>query len=108
MTHEDMIQIVEGLHSYVPTLTSTEHVDVPGTPDSLQVTLDRFHYTLFGGDMLTAARARESKSIRSNSVRGKDRLEGVIPVVEDWHTKLCLLEVCMYKYAFCCEWPLVQ
>lgn len=43
--------------------------------------------------MLTAARARESKAIRSNSIRGKDRLDGIIPVVEDWHAKLCFLEV---------------
>ena len=59
----------------------------------MSVTCDEFHYTLFGGDMLTAARARGSKNIVSNSQRGKDRLEGVIPVVEDWHAKLCLLEV---------------
>ncbi len=44
--------------------------------------------------MLTAARARESKDIRSNSRRGKERLEGVVPVIEDWHAKLCFLEVC--------------
>ena len=43
--------------------------------------------------MLTAKHARESKNIRSNSARGSDRLEGLLPVVEDWHTKVCLIGV---------------
>ncbi len=43
--------------------------------------------------MLTAKRARGGKDIRSNSERGKDRLEGLIPVVEDWHAKVCLFGV---------------
>lgn len=46
-----------------------------------------------GGDQMTAARARGSQRIRSNSERGKDRLEGLQPVVEDWHAKVCLLGV---------------
>lgn len=49
--------------------------------------------------MLTAARARGSKDIRTNSIRGKDRLDGIVPVVEDWHAKVCFLEVCTY---YCC------
>lgn len=44
--------------------------------------------------MLTAARARGSKAMRCNSIRGKDRLDGIVPVVEDWHAKMCFLEVC--------------
>ena len=47
-----------------------------------------------GGDQMTAARARGSQRVRSNSERGKDRLEGLQPVVEDWHAKVCLLGVC--------------
>ena len=35
-----------------------------------------------------------------NSVRGKDRLEGLEPVVEDWHTKVCLLGVSVYMYMY--------
>lgn len=42
---------------------------------------------------MTAARARSSRRIRSNSTRGKDRLEGLIPVAEDWHAKVCFLGV---------------
>lgn len=53
------------------------------------------HTSLAGGDQLTAARARGSQQIRCNSERGKDRLEGLQPVVEDWHAKVCLLGVCV-------------
>lgn len=42
---------------------------------------------------MTAARVRGSKRIRSNSERGKVALEGLEPVVEDWHTKVCFLGV---------------
>ena len=47
---------------------------------------------------MTAARTRSSKRIKCNSVRGKDRLEGLEPVVEDWHAKVCLLGVSVYMY----------
>ena len=42
---------------------------------------------------MTAARARGSQRVRSNSERGKDQLQGLQPVVEDWHAKVCLLGV---------------
>ena len=53
---------------------------------------------------MTAARIRGSKRVMSNSESGTDALDGFIPVVEDWHTKMCLLEVffckiyCMYIF----------
>ena len=42
---------------------------------------------------MTAARTRGCKQVMSIADRGKERLEGLIPVVEDWHAKMCLLEV---------------
>ena len=50
---------------------------------------------------MTAARARGSQRVRSNSERGKDRLEGLQPVVEDWHAKVALLGV--YVIVICCK-----
>lgn len=47
---------------------------------------------------MTAARARGTQWVRSNSERGKDQLQGLQPVVEDWHAKVCLLGVCMYPF----------
>lgn len=52
-----------------------------------------FHHVLLGGDQLTVQRATGSKKERNNEDRGIDRLEGLIPVVEDWHTKVVVLKV---------------
>ena len=49
--------------------------------------------TLFGGDQLTVARGIGAQRIRANSEEGASRLEGLIPVVEDWHAKVCFLGV---------------
>ena len=88
-----MIAIMEAIQQYVPSHSERVEVKVPGI-DNKQVTFaDWFHHLLFGGDMLTAKRARGSKNVRSNSARGRDRLEGLLPVTEDWHTMVCLIGV---------------
>ena len=49
-----------------------------------------------GGDQLTAARIRGSQKMLSNSESGKEHLEGLIPVIEDWHTNTFMLLIfCM-------------
>jgi len=45
---------------------------------------------------MTTSRIRGSKGAVSNSESGAECLEGLIPVVEDWHAKMCLLEVLIY------------
>ena len=47
-----------------------------------------------GGDQKTASRIKGCQRIRSNAERGKDKLKGFVPVIEDWHAKMCLMEVC--------------
>lgn len=49
---------------------------------------------LFGGDQLTTERARTVKNVLSNSDAATSRLEGLVPVTEDWHAKMCLYKVC--------------
>ena len=46
-----------------------------------------------GGDQLTVTRVWGSKQVRNNSERKQDCLEGLVPVVEDWHAKWCFLTV---------------
>ena len=87
-----MIDIVEHLQQYVPLETEVDKLSIPGVGER-EVHADKFHHLLFGGDQLTAKRARGSQHVRNNSLRGKDRLEGLKPVVEDWHAKVCLLGV---------------
>ena len=91
---EDMVDIMKGLHPYVPTHTTQSTQTIPGSDtdiQDIQVVKDTFHVILFGGDQMTVARARGSQRIRKNSERGKERLEGLAPVCEDWHAKLCFL-----------------
>ena len=48
--------------------------------------------TLVGGDQVTVARIRGAQRIRGNSETSQ-RLEGILPVAEDLHAKMCFLEV---------------
>ena len=98
-----MVEILEELHKYVPTKQTTKEFDVVHSDEEVERILVRIHhfYTVFlGGDYLTAARARGAQRIRNNSENGTACLEGLFPVSEDWHTKLCLLKVlpntCIY------------
>ena len=51
--------------------------------------------TLFGGDQLTAARIRGAISLRCNHPNALERFEGLIPPVEDWHSRMVLMKVCI-------------
>ena len=44
-------------------------------------------------DQLSQARARASIKMKANSESPSTRLEGFLPKIEDWHTKLTLFEV---------------
>lgn len=84
---------MDDLQQYCPVVHEKEVVLTTGEsePDTIQ----QFHYhpILFGGDQLTIARIRGSQRIRMNSEDEKGRLEGLVPCVEDWHSKVILLEV---------------
>lgn len=58
---------------------------------------EKVYPILFGGDQLSASRYRGSILIRKNSTTPSKRLEGLIPVAEDWHTEVILLKVSLYK-----------
>ena len=93
MKYDDMIGIMEHLHKYVPTKIETINIDLPNTGDQLEITKTYFHMVLFGGDQLTAKRARGSQMIRSNSITSNDQINRLLATAQDWHTKLCFLEV---------------
>ena len=54
-----------------------------------------------GGDQLTAARGRGAKKAKVHADSPTSRLEGLIPVAEDWHTKVVLLEVGITSFVNC-------
>ena len=92
---EDMIDIVDEL-KYVPQVRTTQSFETvqSNSPAKLTVlNIDHFNHILIGGDQLTCATVRGSQRIRGNSYSGRDRLEGLIPVSEDWHAKMCLMKV---------------
>ena len=47
---------------------------------------------------MTAARTKGCKRIRSNAERGKERLEGFTPLVEDWHAKGAFLGMSQHTH----------
>ena len=89
-----MSKIMEVLHKYVPTHASEGQLTLP---NGSQVPYDgtSFFETLLGGDQLTVTRVSGVQNLRISHETALEQLEGLIPVVEDWHTRVILLEVCM-------------
>jgi len=88
-----MVDIMDKLQEYVPTVTRTEMFELPQTGEEFAVRADYFHHIIFGGDQLTSARVRGAQRLRSNSESPKGCLTGLAPVTEDWHAEVCLLAV---------------
>ena len=44
------------------------------------------------------AQARGAQVMRSTLELTKDKLNGMLPVAEDWHAKVCLMEVSSIMY----------
>ena len=55
-----------------------------------------FFQILFGGDQLTVARAHGAQALRATHDTAKERLEGLCPVLEDWHARMILLKVSLH------------
>ena len=92
---DEMVDILETLQKYVPMKRTTEQFSVAGEKD-VSVQVDHFLHLLFRGDQLTKARVKGSQGIRVNSSNGRDRLEGFVPAVEDWHAKVIFLKVLLF------------
>ena len=90
---EEMVQIMTQIHDYAPTKCYQEEFIVPGTDEILHIPKARVHPVLFGGDQLTAARARGAKNAKVNSFDPCLGFDGLIPIAEDWHTRLNFLGV---------------
>ena len=87
-----MSKIMDALHAYVPTHASEGQLTLPNGSD-LSFDDTTFFKILIGGDQLTVARVAGVQTLRMGHATTLDRLEGLIPVVEDWHTRVILLEV---------------
>lgn len=87
-----MVDILETTQEYVPCIPYSSEQCL-STGRTVTVERARMHRVLVGGDQLTAARVRAAKKAKLNGETPLSRLEGVIPAVEDWHTKANFLGV---------------
>ena len=92
---DEMCSIMTNLHQYVPDTPCQVNFELPN--GEFYTTNDYALYPILcGGDQLTVCRCRGAQSLRCNHESTVDRLEGLVPVVEDWHARLTLVKVRMY------------
>ena len=90
---EEMANVLEEFHDkYVPSIpfhnSITLHDGSTRTYDNTQ-----FHNLLVGGDQFTAARARGAITLRLLHSNPVHHLDGITPIVEDWHARMTLVKV---------------
>ena len=93
---DEMADILDELHKYVPMVQSTESFEFAKPGEETEIIhchLNRFSHILLGGDQLTVARIQGCQRIRRNLEDGRARIEGLVSVIEDWHAKMCLMKV---------------
>lgn len=88
-----MIDIMHHFTQYVPFIEEESTFNIDSTEEVSSIKQLLVHKILFGGDQLTAAVACSAKRNMANGDSGLSRLECYIPVVEDWHSQLTLLNV---------------
>lgn len=91
-----MIQILSHVHQYVPQVEYDVQQYVPELNESISVRRAKTHAILLGGDQLSVVRTRTALSVKRTADTPSRRLDGIIPTIEDWHTKLTLFEVRYY------------
>ena len=91
MSYEDMTDILRHLQAYVPCVPTKKVFTV----EPFEQTDYHLLPTLVGGDQLSVARARGSILLQDSSENQFDKLSGLLPVSEDWHAKVCLMQVSM-------------
>jgi len=87
-----MCEIVEELQRYVPSRPCQLKRPLPNG-EFYSVDEQAVHQILSGGDQLTCCRCRGAQSLRCNHESTLERLEGLIPITEDWHARLTLVKV---------------
>jgi len=80
---KEMAEILDSLGTYVPKKCLLDIGEIYKIP--------RVIY----GDQLTVARIRSAATLRSSEIDEQKRLDGFTEVISDWHTRLCLVTVCV-------------
>lgn len=88
-----MCKILDHLHlHYIPSTATTKEIVLENGETITHVDYNLVKI-LLGGDQVTVARTHGAKGIRLNHEDSKSSLKGIIPVVEDWHTRQTLMQV---------------
>ena len=92
MKSDEMVDILKDIHKYVPSVPYSKQkllsTGVVTTEEKASM-----HRIVVGGDQLAAARIRAAQKGKLNGQTPLSRLEGIISVAEDWHTKANFLGV---------------
>lgn len=80
---DEMVAILRTMQAYVPQF----HFD------DGKVQADIYAKVLLGGDYLTAKRARGAQLVKANELTCTGQLRGLVPISEDWHTRMTLVKV---------------
>ena len=96
---KEMTGILDDLNKYDPINQATEIIDIHGR--SFNVDKSAISRCLLFGDQLTVARVHGASVLRSTHITADQTVQGFLPVVADWHARLCLVTVSIINmYAF--------
>ena len=90
---DEMVEIAAHHHQFVPVEESIEERIIKSTGAVARIPVAIVHPLCMGGDQLTAARMRGARKSKVHEATVTKRLEGLVPVAEDWHTKMNILGV---------------
>ena len=94
--NEDMIKALEHIQQYAPSKEVEQELIFPhqtGQETVVKFVEKKYQTTIVSGDQLTVSRIRGSQKIRGNSDTSEQRLDRLLPVSDDWHSKMCFMEV---------------
>ena len=77
----------------MPAVTIDNSVVDPETDERIIIRSQKLRPVLFGGDQLMAERIHECRRTRSNATNTAEKLQGLLPVIEDWYSKVALWKV---------------
>ena len=90
---DEMVEIAAYHHQLVPVEEGIEERTIKSTGAVARIPVAIVHPLCMGGDQLTAARMRGARKSKVHEATVTKRLEGLVPVAEDWHTKMSILGV---------------
>ena len=68
--------------------------------EEIETNEEVLYQILGGGDQLTVTRSRSAIGIRRTHDSNREKLLGIIPVIEDWHARVTLLQVINYRIKY--------